>query len=288
MNLSYNRVMPKILATDLDGTLFYPRRFFGMICRKNLKMVRRFIDEGNILLIVSGRNYLSGLRVAKRIDRKVVLLGCNSSLICEDNKLISDTCFNNEELKQFLNYIDDTFKPKTYVLMTDKDNLLMYCKRIRFFTKLFYPVWAFAQGSYYEPFRINKKDYLYQLDHNKIYKVMIFLGVGKKAKAFASIANKYINANKPFCESSWTASSLELTPFGINKASGILKYIESKGYSKNDVYVVGDGGNDIVMFKEFYEHSFCMKHGMASVGKYAKHIINKYTDLEKFLFEENK
>lgn len=58
--------MPKILATDLDGTLFYPKRRITMISKRNLKFIRDFVDNGNKLLIVSGRN----VKFAKKVEKK--------------------------------------------------------------------------------------------------------------------------------------------------------------------------------------------------------------------------
>ena len=46
----------KILATDLDGTLFYPKDKKEMICKENLTFIRDFIDQGNKLVIVTGRS----------------------------------------------------------------------------------------------------------------------------------------------------------------------------------------------------------------------------------------
>lgn len=275
--------MPKILATDLDGTLFYPRRPFTMISKKNLKFVRDFIDDGNKLLLVTGRNMRSSKKVIKKINRDIAVCGCNSSLLLENNEIKKITKFDNMELEKFLDFVDKTFQPTTYVIMTKNYECLLYPKRLSLLTYIFYPIYAHLQMIYYEPFKMSKKIFFDELRHGDIYKVMIFLGIGKKAKQFASIANKYILQNKPFCESSWTSSSLELTPLGVNKASGIADYLKEHNYSKEDTYVVGDGGNDIIMFKEFYDHSFCMKKSMASVKKYSKYVINQYYDLKDYI-----
>ena len=257
-----------------------------MVPKKNLRIIQKFIDEGNKVILVSGRNIGSGRKVIKKIGRPVTLLGCNSAFVFENNKRVSETVFDNEKLKEVLEYIDAKFKPTTYLIMAEKSNCLMYCKRIKLFTLLFYPFWDLAQGSYHEPYKyISKKEFEKQLGTAKIYKVMIFLGIGNRAKAFASIANKYLNKNKPFCEYSWTSSSLELTPYGVNKASGIIKYCEEHNIDKNDVFVVGDSGNDIAMFKEFHEHSFCMDHGPTAVKKYAKYNISNFSELENYLFD---
>ena len=85
-------------------------------------------------------------------------------------------------------------------------------------------------------------------------------------------------------ESSWSNNAIEITNIQCSKGNAILKYICIKGISKEDVYVVGDSGNDISMFKEFKENSFCMSHAHRVVKKYSNNIIDKFVDLKKWLF----
>ena len=48
--------MIKLIATDLDGTLFYPkRRLTGMI-KENKKFLKSFLNSGKDVLIASGRS----------------------------------------------------------------------------------------------------------------------------------------------------------------------------------------------------------------------------------------
>ena len=49
--------MSKVLAVDLDGTLFYPRKLKRCISLKNVHFLRRWIDEGNRLLVVTSRSH---------------------------------------------------------------------------------------------------------------------------------------------------------------------------------------------------------------------------------------
>ena len=48
--------MAKLLAIDLDGTLFYPRRVRKCICKKNVIFLRKWIDAGNKLVLVTSRS----------------------------------------------------------------------------------------------------------------------------------------------------------------------------------------------------------------------------------------
>lgn len=57
--------MKKLLAVDLDGTLFYPQRRFALMTRKNLKFLKDFIADGNEVVVATGRN----CRMLKKLKR---------------------------------------------------------------------------------------------------------------------------------------------------------------------------------------------------------------------------
>ena len=48
--------MPKLLACDLDGTLFFPKGKKRCISKKNVKFLQDFIDEGNKVVLVTSRS----------------------------------------------------------------------------------------------------------------------------------------------------------------------------------------------------------------------------------------
>ena len=62
--------MAKILVTDLDGTLFYPKKKLGLIGKENLAFLREWIDSGNKLVLASGRNYKDADKILKKIGRE--------------------------------------------------------------------------------------------------------------------------------------------------------------------------------------------------------------------------
>ena len=66
---------------------------------------------------------------------------------------------------------------------------------------------------------------------------------------------------------------------------GLSIYCDYLNIKKEDVYAVGDSGNDIEMFNRFYENSYCMKHGGKVVRKYAKHTIRRVYDLNKLVLK---
>ena len=116
------------------------------------------------------------------------------------------------------------------------------------------------------------------------YKLMIMFGVSKKSKQRSLEANKELF--KVFgneIEASWSNEFIEISPYGCSKSNG-LKLLEN--YLKinhNDVFVIGDSGNDISMFKEYQDNSFCMYHAPLSVSKYAKHTIKRFEKVKDYL-----
>ena len=234
----------KILATDLDGTLFYPKDKKEMICKENLTFVRDFIDQGNKLVIVTGRSLAYGKQVARRINRNVTLVCYNGAIINEDDVDIYDFSIPNNLAKDIINQGFESGKIKGAFIMTEngvfvrtRSNNILF-RRI---SEIFYE----SQKVYAEKFNIDPKSYEYELNFGK---------------------------------------AIEITNRQCSKGNAILKYICIKGLSKEDVYVVGDSGNDISMFKEFKENSFCMSHAQRAVKKYAHNIIDKFTDLKMWLF----
>ena len=146
----------KILATDLDGTLFYPKDKKEMICKENLTFVRDFIDQGNKLVIVTGRSLAYGKQVARRINRNVTLVCYNGAIINEDDVDIYDFSIPNDVAKEIINQGFESTKIKGAFIMTENgvfvrtrlNNILF--RRI---SEIFYE----SQKVYAEKFNIDPK-----------------------------------------------------------------------------------------------------------------------------------
>ena len=114
---------------------------------------------------------------------------------------------------------------------------------------------------------------------------MIFYGLKKNKSKISKEINKELRDKYNDIEVSWTAQVNEITPLHCSKSEGLKKYCEIMNIDKDNVYVVGDSGNDISMFNDFHEHSFCMKHSYPSVKKYASHIISRVYKLDKIVLK---
>src|SRR5574344_735784 len=110
----------KVIATDLDGTLFYPRKRIRMISKDNRAFINKFMDDGGKLLLVSGRNRYFGEKVAQNLHRPVDVVGCNGAFVLSDGKLAKESFFNKDSLKKILNETCREYKIPLVMLFTKR------------------------------------------------------------------------------------------------------------------------------------------------------------------------
>lgn len=280
-------VMAKLLATDLDGTLFYPSKVKTCIPKKNIRFLQKWIDAGNRLVLITSRSSQFVERLKKEINRPFDVLTCSSSEIYSDGHLIRDSAIPNVTLTEVLKVIDKECRPLAYMMTTKEYPCII--KPNREVGKIFmwlYAMWQHLQYKRAEPFVLSSELFKSQLENEgRIFKVMIFFGLGNSKKKFTKELNKEFRIKYPMLECSWTSKVIEITPLGCNKGAGLSYYCQALGFKKEDVYVIGDSGNDIAMFQEFYENSYCMRHAYTSVRKYAKHTVSRVYKLEKMLLK---
>ena len=276
--------MAKLLAIDLDGTLFYPKRIKRCICKKNVKFLRDWVDAGNRLVLVTSRSTQFTEKLKDEIQRPVDFLNCCSSQIIANDKLIYDKAMPNHKLKKILSRIEETYEPIA-LLMTSENHpcIIKYTREVSKWFLNFYRLWWWFQFSYREPYTVDNEMFENELNNAKIYKIMTFIGIRKNKAKISKEINKELREEFPEIESSWTAQVNELTPRGCNKGNGVDRYCQLMNIDHDDVYVVGDSGNDITMFNKYHEHSYCMKRGHPSARKYAKYTISRVYKLDKLI-----
>ena len=276
--------MKKVIATDLDGTLFYPRAKVNMIPKKNIIFLREFIEKGGRVVLVSGRSHHYAQKVSAKIGYPVDVIGANSAYLSV-NEEVKEEHFLPEEMLDIYQKIAKKFHIKGQLLMSKAYPLVIRGPEYSWFKMKFYQFYYWAQGIYAEAYVYDHKLFIEELKSKQVYKMMLYFGLGKKDHNIAAEANKYIRENFPEIEASWIGSFVELTPKGCNKANGIEKYLRYLNIDKHDIIVVGDSGNDISMFNAYKENSFCMSHANQKVKKYAKHIIRRFYDLAPYVYE---
>lgn len=273
----------KIIATDLDGTLFYPKEKKKMIYEPNLYLLQNFADKGGKIVLISGRSNEYLKKVCKKINRNCATISYNGACISENGKKLVDKAIPNLEAIDIIDDVYSTFHNFGVFLMTDQGifvHLRTKSRILRKFATFYYG----CQKIYAEKFCGDESKYQECLKSGNIYKIMFFFGLGKKGAHRAMEANKIVRNAYENIESSWSSTVIEVTYKGCSKATAIKEYLEKTGLNDEELYVVGDSGNDISMFKAFHERSFCLAHAPLSVKKYAKYTIEKFEDLSRYIY----
>jgi len=281
--------LSKVIATDLDGTLFYPRKRVRMISADNRVFIEKFMDDGGKILLVSGRNRYFGEKVADNLKRSVDVVGCNGAFVLSNGALIKESFFEKETLKKIINEATREYRLPMILLFTKHRNLVIPRTGVGWLKGLLYTAYEFFQGTYREPVVRSDKVFYEELEGGEVYKAMLFFGITGGAKVKAREANKLLRLRYPDAEFSWVEQCIEITPKGASKSEGIAFYLDYNHLSRDNVLVIGDSGNDISMFEAFKERSFCMEHSPSEVKKHASHVIKRFYDLDDYIYpsEEN-
>lgn len=285
-----SELKPKILACDLDGTLFYPKQKKKYVSKKNVEFLQKFIDAGNKVVLVSSRSEVFIKKVIVEIDRPVDYIACTGAKISVDGNLIARRSIDGKKLTAVLNEITEEYKPLGFMMVSERFPLIV--KSVKSLSGILMSFYAkfyrFHFGIYREDFVYDNDLFDKELEEGEIYGTKIFFGIQPKKNKINKEINKQLREKYPNIEASWIGIAIEFTPRGCNKANAIADYVAHLGASTDDVYVIGDSGNDISMFLKFHENSFVMTHAYPSVKKYAKHEISRVYKLDKYVFGKEK
>lgn len=277
--------MIKYIATDLDGTLFYPKDRRHLISKENLFFLQSFIDGGGKVILVSGRSVEYGKKVEKVIGRKCTLIGFNGAVLYEDGKILRSESIDKNEIKELIDELLVPFKLPGVMIMTEKGFFIKIRKGCEIL-KYFYALYNKIQGNYGEVPHFKIEEFNEALENQMIFKLMFLIGVTSRKKKQAMYLNKIIRNAHTNIESSWSNEVIEITPKNCSKGSIMREYCKIKGIKDDEICVVGDSGNDISMFKEFKETSFVMGKAPEAVKKYAKYTIDKFEDLSRYIVKK--
>jgi HAD superfamily hydrolase (TIGR01484 family) len=128
---------------------------------------------------------------------------------------------------------------------------------------------------------VTKQSYNRNLHQAQILRILIIY-TSKYEIPFKEFMKTYQEKYASDLEFNYGNKYLEITAFGCNKAHALSELIDFYGFTKDQVIVVGDEGNDYDMIREF-PNSFAMEQGSEIIKGVAKHVIEYISDIDKFM-----
>ena len=274
----------KLIATDLDGTLFYPKKRSHMVTKENRAFIHRFVGDGGRILLVTGRNAYFGEKVGSKIGHPFDYIACNGSLVVSGGKRIFEKGIPNEEARKIVADLQNDHEAKLIFLFTKDHNMVCQRKEIAKWVKMGYSIYRIFEGTYREPYFKDDELFDKELESGMIYKILMFPGFGKKSIPFSFELAKKLQPMYPDLNIVASEQAIEITAQGCTKREGLSFYLDYNQINVDNVLVVGDSGNDISMFQAFPGRSFCMDHGLEDVKQHASFVIKRFSDIENYVY----
>lgn len=276
--------MSKLLATDLDGTLLFPKKRLLLVSRKNKKFLREFISKGNKVVLVTGRGQNFCDKISKTLKIPCYYIIYNGSAVFINNEIVEETAqtLNRKYIYEIKEYIKKFSAKLVQLLVLEDDSIIGEVWKLSVVEKVVLAFLKISNGRIYEHIDYRKNQFKKALDGEvRIFKYsLIFRYPNSTAQKeiFEALALKY--ASK--LEIQNLKHSIEITVRNTNKGSALNYLCNKIEVDKKDVYVAGDDANDIPMFEEF-DNSFAMKNGAKELLEVAKYQISSLAEIKNYI-----
>ena len=267
--------MIKVIAADMDGTLLGSNH---LISKKTQEVIMQACDKGYRFMVVTGRNFISALQALELTPIKCDYIVSSGAQIRDCHKKIIETIILPEEECEYLYR-----KIKKYnigmMFCSEMENYMLGTweevdEGILNYIKYFHDTAAKEQL---------KKSPLYKLmwDKTKVFSsyeemkskgepITKFFLVSENTDLLEEI-KKEIEQNKILAVSSSFKYNLEVTAYDAQKGPVLKKYIESLGYTMDEVMVFGDSMNDYSMMEMDFGATVAMANADEEIKRIAKY-----------------
>lgn len=257
----------KICISDVDGTIL---NSYGELSEETISVLRKFQENGNILVLASGRSYLRMMPVAKKLQMDKF----NGYLI--DVNGISLYSFKEDNRERFYDIEINTLNELFNYFKKFNSEIKFYCddaiytwlpdelyelkKKIRKEMRLpeDYP-WTCGEYSILADTRVG---YPYQKlikDISDIKHTVNKLSICNEYENLYKIKNKFniSNLKNDFNIVFSCQTQIDVVPNGISKGIAVKYLINKLDIDYNNIYIFGDSENDLSMLS-LSKNSFLM------------------------------
>jgi len=268
--------MIKVIASDMDGTLLNNNHIFS---EKTIESLKKACEKGIRFMVVTGRNYISALHPLEETGLVCdYILSSGAEVRTSDREVQMSIALTFEEcehlyykLKKYIPGIMFCSEQMNYILGTfeDADNALL--DYIKYFhdtkereelkrTDLYKQMWE----------RTTVLPDYQALRNNGVPITKMFL-VSDNWQMLLDL-KKELEKNGNLAVSSSFKNNLEITDIRAQKGPILKQYIESLGYTMDEVMVLGDSLNDYSMLEMDFGATIAMENADEEIKKVAKYM----------------
>lgn len=272
--------MIKVIASDMDGTLLGNDH---KVAPQTLQAIHAACDAGIRFIIATGRNFRGAMEELK--DTDIVcdyVVGSGAEVRDQNQQIISTAPLSiklceaiYEDLKEFPVSIIFSSGSYDYRIGTKEEIEESFLKQIQLFHEdtgqdvdekevLSSPLYR----RIVENTKIISEFQELKESNVSVYKVFLY---SNDLEMLAKISQK-LEENKRLAVASSFPSNLEITAVEAQKGPVLKQYIESLGYTMDEVMVLGDSLNDYSMLSMDFGATVAMENAMPEVKAVSKYI----------------
>ena len=230
--------MIKAVFTDIDGTLKNSKRKVSNFTKETLKRCK---DEGLKIILVSGRSRQNMLNFMKDLDVSEYIISSNGAEVynTKTNKKIYTNPIDKNQLKMLYNYV----KNNNFIIK------LNYEDKLAINRQLFQDEIEYLKSD---------EEILNIIDNEEIVQCVVMNEDIEKLKEFKKYFYEKFNKLKIENESKKlknetlpdeTSYYCDVINKDASKGKAVEKLMKELDYSTQEVVTIGDGENDISMFR---------------------------------------
>ena len=274
--------MIKVIASDMDGTLLGDDH---KPAPETLAAVKKACDEGIRFMIATGRNFPGAMAELK--DAELVcdyIVGSGAEVRNPQQEVVVTHPISIELCRAIYEEIRDY--PLSVTFCTDgydykigtpeeiEESLMLQMQ-------LFFSNQPREELAKSETYRRIKKSTRSMSDMDEleaagvpVYKLFLY----SEDKAMLDEMNVRLQRNKDIAVASSFPTNLEITDVKAQKGPVLKEYIESLGYTMDEVMVLGDSLNDLSMISMDFGATVAMANADPEVKSAAKYITKSNTE----------
>lgn len=274
--------MIKVIASDMDGTLLNDDHVFS---EKTIQSIKKACEKGFRFMVVTGRNFVSAMQPLK-----------DTGLVCD--YIVSSGAVIRNPQQEVIESIDMGFDECEYLYQKLKEYPLgiLFCSEemnhilgthdevdecildyVNFFHETTNREELRKTKTYQQMWERTKEfpDYAALRENNvPIGKMFLF---SEDVKMLQKI-KKELDQNENLAVSSSLKTNLEVTHIKAQKGPVLKRYIESLGYTMDEVMVLGDSLNDLSMMEMDFGATIAMENADEEIKAVAKYITKSNED----------
>ena len=264
--------MVRVITTDLDGTLLKPKKKFSLVEKENKKFIKEFYGD---IVLCSGRNAKFCAKICNKLKIEHNFIALNGAIIVKNGNVIYSQSIKKTNLISLFNCLKDNYNNYEFLIFDKYDKITSYSTLKKSKAKLKNFKQHLKNGRLHNKIKVsNKTTEKYLNDKTPIYKALIY---SEKAEAIGNFLFSKYNEHFEFFISD---HSIEISPKGVNKGKALKHLISTTNVKDDEVFVVGDGINDLSLFENF-ENSFLVTNEKNHLKIKTKYKIEKFSDLKK-------